>query len=221
MRDCTRGGTVNPMTYLSADGTYSFADPHLSGRYPSPIGKKLTMIATADAYGVGVMGSVSLDTPLAGLELMAGREAIYDPDTGAITQFVIFGKAVRVGPSTAFVKPLKGIAKGRSPLNTSIAPYGLVVQGADNVLADYSGPFEYRSSALAAKLGVAWGGTTSPRSDTGESVSSEFFGPAFGYALTTSAGDGVSIPLYTLNPGQLFPTIHWREAFEVITQLWE
>lgn len=88
-------------------------------------------------------------------------------------------------------------------------------------MAGYSGPFKYRSTTLAAKFGVTWGGTTSPRSDTGESVSGEFFGPAFGYALTTSVGDGISIPLYTLSPGQLLPTIHWREAFEVIRHIWE
>ena len=208
MHDCTQGGTVNPMTYRSADGTYSFADPHLSGRYLSPIGKKLTKIATADAHGIGVTASFSLDTPIAGIEFIAGREAIHVSESDATTQFIVIGGGIRVGPSKSFTSSLRKLIDGAIPVNVTISPYVSAVNNVDNALEDYAGAFRYKSTTVAYEVGVTTTETSVPGSINLPTANSISIGPAFGYGLTTGDGVGYAIPTSTRQPGQLFPTFH-------------
>lgn len=208
MLDCTRGGTVNPTTYRSADGTYSFADPNLSARHLSPIGEKLTKIATADAYGVGVMGSSSLDTPLAGIELIGGREVVHVRQSGETTQFIVIGGAIRIGPSTSFIGSVKNMAKGGSPANASIAPYGSIIQNVDNAVEDYSGLFAYQSTTVAYKAGISVSENYVPADEARFRANSVSVGPAFGFSLTHSTGLSYAIPIVSHYPGQSLPVFH-------------
>ncbi len=205
--DCTNGGTVNPNTYRAADGSFGFVDPTLSARYPSALAQQVTHANSADAFGAGFTFNFSLDTPIAGIELMAGREAIHVRESGATTNFIIVGGGVRVGPSTSFINSLKGIMKGGSPINATVSPYVSAVQNVDDAAADYSGNFVYNSTTAAYQVGVTIAESYVP-GPVRNTVSSTSIGPAFGYALTTSAGTAYSIPTTTWQPGQLIPTFH-------------
>jgi len=196
------------MTYRSADGTYSFADPHLVAQYPSPTGKKLTAIATADAYGAGVTASFSLDTPIAGIEVIAGREAIYVHESDTTTEFFVIGGGIRIGPSKSFVSSLKKLVDGVMPVNMTISPYVSAVSNVDNAVEDYSGVFRYKATTVAYELGATATETNVPGSINRQTASSMSIGPAFGYGLTASEGVGYAIPFRTRQPGQIFPTYH-------------
>jgi RHS repeat-associated protein len=63
-RGCTLGEQINPdVAYQGADGNFSVVDPYLSAKCPSVIAQKVKKVKCADASGVGIMATASLDTP--------------------------------------------------------------------------------------------------------------------------------------------------------------
>lgn len=206
--DCTNGGTVNPNTYQAPDGSFGFVDPVLSARYPSALAQQMTSANSADAFGAGITISLSLDSPIAGIELMAGRESIYVRDSRATTNFIIVGGGVRVGPSTSFINSLKGMIKGGSPINATVSPYVSTVQNVNNAAQDYSGVSVYQSTTVAYQAGFTRTESHVPNVDRQQTVSSTGIGPALGYALTQSSGISYAIPTLTQQPGQIIPTFH-------------
>ncbi len=213
--------TESPITEGNAAIEAYYQQPLPNGTRPDRIRTQLFAFYNADAHGIGILLQLSLDTPIAGLEIMAGRELIHTNADNSTTLFFVMGGGTRVGPSASFINSLKGLVKSGNPINASVAFYGSEVNNLENAVDDYSGPFKYRFTTVAAEAGVTWGETTSPPDIRGNRVTSEFMGPAFGYALTTSYGTGVSIPIYTRSPGQLLPTVHWQEAWRVIRQIRE
>lgn len=201
---------------------------HLSGNW-APVMSVLSQggsDATAvDAIGLGLSCNVGFDTPFAGANAVAGREEVIVPYTGSRTTFIYVGGEISVGPNGGFVDWIKRLAlEDNARPNVSVSPYVAPIYNVDNVVADYSGPFVYETTTVALRWGATWGEAYSPY-DEGVPVSSReyaysnIYGLTRGYALTGNLGTVYYVPVMTREPGQLLPTLHWREWRDAITLL--